>query len=38
MQLTRFTDFGLRVLMNLAHQPPGQLATRRLSDQIIVER
>ncbi len=27
MQLTRFTDFGLRVLMYLAHQPPGQLAT-----------
>ncbi|MEG0822451.1 MAG: Rrf2 family transcriptional regulator [Burkholderiaceae bacterium] len=27
MQLTRFTDLGLRVLMYLAHVPPGQLAT-----------
>lgn len=27
MQLTRFTDYGLRVMMYLAHQPAGQLAT-----------
>lgn len=38
MQLTSFTDYGLRAMMRLATEPGGALSSTQIADELVVPR